>query len=175
VRNEGVGRGNRANRRRGSTALEFVLVGIPMLFILFSLFEAARGMWTYQMLAYAIREGTRYASVHGKGCASPNTCQVTIGQLVTYIRTAGPLIDASSTVTFTPATGSVTSGTVTALSTNTAIWPPSTANTAGQTVQISIVYPFRTILAMFWAGAGQPLNDSQTFNLGASSAEPIQF
>ena len=30
-------------RERGSTALEFVLVGIPMMFILFSLFEAARG------------------------------------------------------------------------------------------------------------------------------------
>jgi Flp pilus assembly protein TadG len=60
--------------RKGSTALEFALVGIPLLFILFSLFEAARGMWTYQMMAYAVREGTRYAAMHGKGWASPNTC-----------------------------------------------------------------------------------------------------
>ena len=162
-------------RERGSTALEFVLVGIPMMFILFSLFEAARGMWTYQMLAYAVREGTRYASTKGKGCASPNTCQVKIKDLVSYVQTAGPLIDASSTMTFTPATGTAITGTISALSSNTTVWPPSGANVPGQTVKISVTYPFRTILAMFWAGAGAPLNDSQTFTLGASSAEPIQF
>ncbi len=165
----------RGKSRRGSTALEFVLVGIPMMFIMFSLFEAARGMWTYQMLAYAVREGTRYASTKGKGCASPNTCQVKIKNLVTYVQTAGPLIDSTSTITFTPATGSAITGTVAGLSANNTVWPPSTANTPGQTVKISVTYPFRTILAMFWVGAGAPLNDSQTFTLGASSAQPIQF
>ena len=54
--------------------LEFVLVGIPLIFVILSIFEIARGMWTYQTLAFAVREGTRYAIMHGKGCASPNTC-----------------------------------------------------------------------------------------------------
>jgi hypothetical protein len=163
------------NRRRGSTALEFALVGIPIMFILFSLFEAARGMWTYQMLAYAIREGTRYAAMHGQGCASPNTCQVTVGTIASYIQTAGPLIDPSSTLTFTPASGTPISGSITTLKSNTTTWPPSGANAEGQTVKISIKYPFQTTLALFWAGAGPPLNDSQTFSLVASSAETIQF
>ena len=164
-----------ATRRRGSTALEFVLVGIPVMFVLFSLFEEARGMWTYQMLAYAIREGTRYCSVHGKGCASPNTCSVTIGQIATYIQTAGPLIDPISTLTLTPASGSATSGSITSLKTNTTVWPPSAANTPGQTVQLTINYPFQTILAVFWVGSGPPLNDDQTFHLKASSKQPIQY
>jgi hypothetical protein len=162
-------------KRKGSTALEFVLVGIPVMFVLFSLFETARGMWTYQMLAYAIREGTRYAAMHGKGCASPNTCSVTVGQLASYIQTAGPLIDPISTLTFTPATGSAISGSITSLKTNSTTWPPSTANTPGQSVSISVSYPFQTVLAMFWVGQGPPLNDSQTFNLKASSTEPIQY
>jgi Flp pilus assembly protein TadG len=162
-------------QRRGSTALEFVLVGIPVMFVLFSLFELARGMWTYQMLAYAIREGTRYTAMHGSGCASPNTCQVTVGQIATYIQTAGPLIDPVSTLTLTPAAGTATTGSITTLKTSTTVWPPSSANAPGNTIKISIRYPFRTILAMFWAGSGSPLNDSQTFNLGASSTQAVQF
>ena len=66
---------SRRNRtRRGSSILEFVLVGIPIIFVLISLFEISRGMWTYHTMAYAVREGVCYATVHGKGCASPNTC-----------------------------------------------------------------------------------------------------
>ncbi len=156
--------------------LEFTLVGIGIIFVFISFFEIARGMWTYQALAYAVREGTRYATVHGKNCDTPNTCRVTIGQITTVIKTAGPGLDPDqTTVTFTPASGTATSGTMTSLLTNSTAWPPSTAYTPGQNVQISMVYPFRTILAMFWVGAGRPLDDSQVFHLSASSTEAIQF
>ena len=156
--------------RKGSTALEFALVGIPLLFILFSLFEAARGMWTYQMMAYAVREGTRYAAMHGKGCASPNTCQVTVGNIATYIQAAGPLIDPGSTLTLTPASGTATSDTITNLKTNTTIWPPSSSNVPGQTVKLSIQYGFNTILPIFWS-----TGSARTYPLVATSAEPVQF
>src|SRR5947209_18521445 len=118
-------RGKRAGRR-GSTQLEFVLVGIPMIFILISIFEMARGIWTYETLAYAVREGVRYAGMHGKGCASPNTCQVTIGGITSVIRAAGVGLDAGSVVvTFTPATGSASSGTMTSQLSSSTVWPPS--------------------------------------------------
>lgn len=166
----------RRSQRRGSSMLEFVLVSIPMIFILISIFEMARGMWTYQTLAFAIREGTRYASMHGKGCASPNTCQVTIGGITGVIKTAGPGLDsANTTLTFTPATGTATSGTIASLSSSSTTYPPSTANAPGQSVNISAKYAFRTVLAIFWVGDGRPLNDSGVFYLMASSAEPIQF
>lgn len=156
--------------------MEFTLVGIGMLFIVISLFEMARGMWTYHTLAYAVREGARYASVHGQGCASPNSCQVTIGQIATVIRNAGVGIDPVATqVTFTPAIGSATTDTLSNLLANTTTWPDTGANAPGQNVAISAVYPFRTVLAIFWTGDGKPLNDSQTFHLSASSTEGIQF
>ncbi|HJT89801.1 MAG TPA: TadE family protein [Bryobacteraceae bacterium] len=156
--------------------LEFTLVGIGIIFVFISFFEIARGLWTYQTLAYAVREGTRYATVHGKDCASPNTCQVTIGQITSVIKSAGPGLDPDqTTVTFTPANGSATSDTITNLLSNTTTWPPSTAYTPGQNVEISMVYPFRTILAMFWVGAGRPIKDSQVFHLAASSTEAIQY
>lgn len=166
----------RRRNRKGSTILEFVLVGIPMIFIFISIVEVARGMWTYHTLAYAVREGVRYAAMHGKGCASPNTCQVTIGGITSKIREAGIGLDASTvTLTFTPASGSASTDTMANQASSTTTWPPSTANSPGQNVKISAKYPFRTFLAVFWTGAGGPLNDSGMFYLPASSTAPIQF
>ena len=58
---------------------------------------------------------------------------------------------------------------------STTTWPPSGANAPGQLVKISLKYRFRTFLAIFWAGAGAPLNDSGSFYLPASSTEAITF
>lgn len=166
-------------RQRGQTGaslLEFTLVGIGMIFVLISFFEMARGMWTYQTLGYAVREGTRYAAMHGKNCASPNTCQVTVGQIVSVVKAAGPGLDPDrTTVTLTTNGGVSLSNTMTVMMGISTVWPPVTDYSPGQNVQISASYPFKTVLAMFWAGAGHAVNDSQTFHLGASSTEPIQF
>jgi hypothetical protein len=133
-------------------------------------------MWIYHTLAYAVREGVRYAIMHGQGCASPNTCQVTIGGIATVIKSAGVGLDGNSVyLTFTPATGSASTDTMTNQIASAAVWPPSGANTPGQAVTISAKYQFRTFLAVFWPGAGRPLNDSGSFWLPASSTEPIQF
>ena len=162
-------------KRRGSAMVEFVLAGIPVIFILISIFELSRGMWTYHTMAYAVREGVRYAAVHGKGCATPNTCQVTIGQITSVIKAAGTGLPPSTTVvTFTPASGSASSATMTSQLTSTTLWPPPAANAPGQNIKIKVTYPFRTFLAVFWTGAGG-VNYSGVFNLGASSSAPIQF
>jgi len=162
--------------RTGSTILEFVLVGIPMIFIFLSLVEISRGMWIYHTLAYAVREGTRYAAMHGKDCASPNNCQVTIGGITTVIQNAGVGLDPNAVkVTFTPASGAASTDTLTNQLASSTTWPPSGANLVGQNVSITLKYPFRTFLAVFWAGDGHPIADSQTFYLPATSTEPIQF
>ncbi len=155
--------------------LEFVLIGIAMIFMLICLFEISRGLWAYHTLAYAVREGTRYAAMHGIDCASPNTCSVTIGNIVTYMKSAGGGFDGDNvTLTFTPQSGSATSDTMTNLAASTTSFPPSTAYATGNTVKISAKYKFKTILAMLWFGAS-PVNDSGTFYLTASSTELIQY
>jgi Flp pilus assembly protein TadG len=155
--------------------VEFVLAGIPVIFVLISIFELSRGMWTYHTMAYAVREGVRYAAVHGKGCAAPRACQVTIGQITTVIKRAGAGLPPSTTVvTLTPATGSASSDTMANQLASATVWPPTAANAPGQNIKIKVTYPFRTFLAVFWTGAGG-VNDSGVFNIGASSSAPIQF
>ena len=65
----------RGRRRLGNATIEFTLVEIPLLCVLISTFEMARGMWLYHTLAYAVKEGARYAAVRGQN--SPN--QVSLG------------------------------------------------------------------------------------------------
>ena len=47
----------RRKSQRGGSLIEFTFVGIPLMFVLISIFEASRGMWTYNLLAHAIKEG----------------------------------------------------------------------------------------------------------------------
>src|SRR5579864_6313961 len=93
---------NRKRRQRGSAMIEFTLVGIPMIFMLVSVFEISRGMWTYHTLAYAVKEGTRYAIVHGQnaGLATPSG-HATIQSVCNLIVQAGPgLLPQSLALTF---------------------------------------------------------------------------
>ena len=68
--------------------MEFTFVGIPIIFVLISIFEVSRGMWIYHTLAYSVKVGVRYASVHGINCIgstvnstlqNPNDCAVNMG------------------------------------------------------------------------------------------------
>lgn len=166
----------RANGRKGASFLEFTLVGIGMIFFLISFVWMAIGMWTYQTLAYAVREGTRYAIVHGQDCKSPNTCQVTIGDIVGVVKAAGPGLNPNNTtVTLTTDSGVSTSGSITTLLSNTTKWPPSTDYAPGQNVTIKAVAPVPIFLMMFWPGAGHAKNYSGVFHLGASSTEGIEY
>jgi hypothetical protein len=77
--------------QRGATTIEMTLVGIPIIFLLISTFEISRGMWMYNTAATAVREGVRFASVHGFNCvnkppAVPNQCDVTANDIVQVIR-----------------------------------------------------------------------------------------
>jgi hypothetical protein len=50
---------------RGQSLVEFSLLLPIMLLIITGLFDVARAVWQTNTLAYAAREGTRYAIVHG--------------------------------------------------------------------------------------------------------------
>src|SRR5438874_911896 len=75
---------------KGGTLIEFMFVGIPIMFVLISIFEMSRAMWTYHTLAFAIKEGTRFAIVHGGNCVTaPNACAKTVADVATVISDAG--------------------------------------------------------------------------------------
>jgi Flp pilus assembly protein TadG len=171
----------RRNRERGgSTLVEFTLVGIPIIFVLISTFEMARGMWIYHSLAYSVKEATRYASVHGATCTtSPNTCGVTLGNIATVLKNSGPaLIPSQTTVTFTDSSGAATTGSLADLMTSATAWPPSSpagTNAIGRTVTITAKYPFRSVISMFWPGTGRSVGPAGQVWFPASSTDRIQF
>jgi hypothetical protein len=171
-------------RTRGSTLIEFTLVGIPLIFVLISTFEIARGMWMYETLAYAVREGTRFAIVHGQGCATaPHSCRRTVGQLAQHIANAGVgLLPDEWNVTITatgrtyacnPLSSCLSVGDCFPSSADCTSSDIEWAGMPGMPVTIEAGYPFRSAIAMFWPG-GTPVVFG-TKMLWARSREGIQF
>ncbi len=177
--------------RRGNATLEFTLVGIPLIFVLISTFEMARGMWLYHTLAFAVKEGSRYAAVKGRGyvdntgadCASPpyTNCP-TVAAIAARVRDMGVGLDpAEMSVTFTAGSGGATTShscpdksRLSDCLNDTAQWPPAAMNVPGMEVGVSATYPFRSAIAMFWPGA-DVVGPFPTFHLPANAVEEIQF
>ena len=57
--------------QRGQSLVEFALLLPIMLLIITGLFDVARAVWEENTLAYAAREGTRFAIVHGSAGLGP--------------------------------------------------------------------------------------------------------
>ncbi len=142
----------------------------------------------YTTLAHAVRDGTRYAIVHGSGCeqnpadSTSNNCQVTVADVARRIQNAAVGLDENQlTLTFSLGNGSA--GPVTALPPcllkdcllNTSIWPADPVNMAGVSyVQIAGVIPFQSAISMLWPGVPGGII-FPTYNLPAISRDEIQF
>ena len=76
---------NRRTAQRGLTSVEFAVVGLLALIVLFSLIEIPRAFFTVNALEEATRRGARVAAV----------CQVSdaaIGQIASFTRSGGSLV-----------------------------------------------------------------------------------
>lgn len=166
---------------RGASTLEMTLVGIPIIFVMISIFEISRGMWMYETASHAVREGVRFAIVHGLDCKNDppsitNSCLTTIGGVATVVRDNAVGLDPTTTqLIFTsPApNGAQITCTIENCLADSTQWPPALSNAQGVPLRIDIVTPFPSALAMFWPG-GSPVAFG-VINLGASSSDTIQF
>ena len=174
------------SRCGGQSLVEFTFVGIPLIFVLISVFEISRGMWMYHTLAHSVRDGVRYASVHGYNCTNNgNTCTVTMRQVAAVIRDAAIGLDPANTklnfYTFPTSTTAKTQvgaqctlDTTTNPCSTTNTFPPPACNTPKACqVEIDITTPFQSALAMLWPGAKPVSFASGT--LGATSADAVQY
>ncbi len=169
---------------RGNALVEFTLFGIPIIFILISIFEMSRGMWVYQTLAYATKDAARYAAVHGQMCVSnAPDCKLTIDQLAARLQYAGVgLLPDKLNVTIQSQTRTITCNPLQSCNGNTACFPAAADCSAtldiggmqGMPVTISARYPFESAISMFWPGAGKTIIFG-AFNLPATARENIQF
>ena len=165
----------RRKRSNGQALLEFSLAAIPMIFLLISVEEMARGMWTYVTLTHALKEGTRYASVHGADCAqADSSCPITVGQVATQIRQAGLGLDAAQfNVVLQTATGTQNCAPLSTCLTSTTSWPAAPDNAVGLPITVTGSYPFNSMAAMFVPGSGTMKFGQITFS--AASQEEIRF
>ena len=167
----------RAKRRqRGQAVVEFTLIAIPMIFILISTTEMARGMWNYQTLAVGVRAGARFAAAHGQGCSqNGNSCAVTVSDVAHSIATGSVgMVPADMNVVLSSATAaSVTCSPLSNCYGNGAMWPPAADNAPGKNITIQGTWTFKSALAMYWPGHGAV--KFGTFTFGAWTKQPILF
>lgn len=68
----------RANRRKGTTAVETAVVGMIFFMLVFSIFEYARFVFTQQVIFQATREGARYAVVNSQDTTAVSDTQALV-------------------------------------------------------------------------------------------------
>ena len=95
---------------RGSSLVEFALVTVAALTLLFGVVEFGRALYTYHLVTDGARSGSRYAIVRGSACSAPS-CPATTTSIQTYVRGLAPGIDPNAlTVTTTWASAPGCSG-----------------------------------------------------------------
>ena len=181
---------HRRRLARGNALIEFTLVGIPIMFVLISVFEVSRAFWQYDTFGHALREGARYASVHSNNCGVfPNFCTTSVADVADRIMFQGAGIwppdvqqvefiwgDADTgTVAFTCTTlENCLSGGSQRAAAAAMPWPEGQpGGMASRPVTIRAEYQFRTAIAMFWPGSA-PVSVG-AFELPASSTEMVHY
>ena len=136
----------------GSSALEFTLSSIPLIFAVISIVQMSLGMWNYHTLNEAVKVTARTAAVRGSDCASL-ACAMTVGEIAQMIDTKGVgLLPTSLDITLTDSNGAIACNPVSTCTSSTTTWPRSGANSVGQVISISGSYPFTSPVAMFVPG-----------------------
>ena len=153
------------NRERGSQTLEFTLIGLPLLFMLFAIANMCFAMMTFHTLQEAIEQGARFVVTRGSTCAAgTNTCTVTVQQIAGVVSSSAPgIAPANLILTLTSNSGAVTScNPVTVCMSScssgcsgsrTNVWPPSASsdNSPGKDIIVSgDVLNLPTPMFMFW-------------------------
>jgi Flp pilus assembly protein TadG len=122
---------------RGSTAVEFSLIGFTFIILLLGVVEMGRMVLVYTTIANAARAGARYAIVHGgertatgvDGPSGPSSTQTTQVQTVVQNFASAGLLNTSSLVI-------------------TVAYPDGT-NTAGSHVTVTVTYPYDPLIPFF--------------------------
>jgi Flp pilus assembly protein TadG len=109
-RETSIGRQRLASRfqgregERGSNLVEYGIVLVVMLTMIFGLIDFGRALYAYHFVSEAAREGTRYAIVRGSACTTPG-CPASQSSIQSYLSNVPAGIDPtklSVTATWNP-------------------------------------------------------------------------
>jgi len=164
--------------RRGNAVVEFTVVGIPMVFLVVSVFSMAFGMWNYHTMANAVSATARAVAVRGSESVAKGRTAMTVREVAELLAFNGLGLSPNTwNVTLVAnATGTPVTRTCNPLQSCLAdgsVWPPAGSNGQGTAIRIVGRYPVG-LPGMFWAGAGRGLS-AGSYTLGAAAQEEIQF
>jgi Flp pilus assembly protein TadG len=139
----------------GQSLVEFALILPVLLLIITGVFDVGRAAWQENTLAYAAREGTRYAIVHGSAAADTGT--------IAYPNPLQPGANGTISCTSTPSSagppscsgifGTVRNAAVGVSSiTVTATWPPTGCIDRNCQVQVDASSPFVPLPSRYLLG-----------------------
>ena len=114
----------RFGSRAGNAMIESALCFLLFVTIFVAIMEFGMGVFTYNFVSYAAREGTRYASTRGSQCTSPCT-PATADTVQTMIRNQVVALDSSKVAVNTT-------------------W--NSSKVPGNTVTVNVSYPIKPIL-----------------------------
>ena len=117
----------------GQSVVEFALVMPVLLLIITGLFDVARATWQENTLAYAAREGTRYAIVHGSA---------SVDGTVVYPGNEQPVIDVVRAAAVGVSNVSVT-----------VTWPDNNCYDRNCRVQVDATSPFVPVPSQYMLGS----------------------
>jgi Flp pilus assembly protein TadG len=166
----------RFGSRRGNTAIEFVMAGIPMLMVIISIVEVSRGMWIYDTLVHSVDSVARHLVVRGYDCATyVSGCSLTVGGYSNDLASAANGLDPGKlSVTFTSSSlTTVTCNPLNSCFSNSTAWPPAADNGRNKDVWISVSYPFESALTMLTFGSSGV--QFGTYKLSAKTHQQILF
>jgi hypothetical protein len=112
-------------RERGQALLETTLTVLVLIIFFFGLLEGARAVWQYNILAHAVREGTRYAIIHGSNSSDASGPGDT-GDVEVVVRDAASTLDEDALTVI--------------------VNYPDGSNDPGDTVEVEARYQFSTML-----------------------------
>ena len=128
----------RLGGRRGNTIVESTLCFLAMMFIFIGIIEFGMGVYTYNFVSYAAREGSRFAASRG----AQSTTKATTSSVETWIRNQAAALDSSRVAVVTT-------------------WNPN--NNPGNTVTVRVTYPITPVVGMFlgsidvWSESTMPI------------------
>jgi Flp pilus assembly protein TadG len=137
---------------QGSAILEFAMVAILLLTVVFGVIEIGLALYAYNVVSEAAREGTRFAIVRGSACTSfASACPASKSDIQDYVQYLGyPGIDPSRMTVNT--TWSVTNA-------GTTCSPSPSCNNPGNQVQVQVTYKLPLVLPFL---SSQTLSVSNT-------------
>jgi Flp pilus assembly protein TadG len=140
----------KSDRRKGSTMIEFAIVLLPLLALIFGSIEMDRMLLAYNALDNAARAGVRYAIVHGNyysGTPSVNN----VGKVVRVFANMG-IIDSSS-MTITESCAAITSSENSAIHVcygdPTTATPQHDGHAIGSTVSVMVAHAYTPFTTFF--------------------------